>query len=88
MLTLRLQVGDAARIERHGIHISPICIALVVYEHLVTLRFEKELLWRRNWSAATWIFVFNRYLLLADVLFLIVPFGSQASALIYLSVSI
>ena len=53
--------------------------ALVIYEHLVLLKYDIEFLWRRKWSAVTWIFVFNRYLLLATVLFSISPAVPQVS---------
>lgn len=44
-------------------------LALVGYEHLVTLRYEIDFLWKRKWSSATWIFLTNRYLMLVRVIF-------------------
>ncbi len=54
-------------------------IALVAYEHLVTLKYEIDFLWRGKRNTATWIFLFNRYFLLVFVSFTSVPFSPQAS---------
>lgn len=56
--------------------------ALVAYEHLITLKYEVNFLCGRKWSAATWIFVMNRYLLLAYVSFSSAPFSPQVSGAI------
>lgn len=53
--------------------------ALVFFEYLITLNDEVDLLWKRKWNAATWIFLFNRYLLIATVVSSITPYSSQAS---------
>lgn len=53
--------------------------ALVCFEHLITFNHEIDFLWRHKWSAATWLFVFNRYSLLTTVMFVILPFGAQVS---------
>ncbi len=38
--------------------------ALVVYEHIITFQQEVQAVWKRKWSAVTWLFALNRYLLL------------------------
>lgn len=53
--------------------------ALVCFEHLITLKYEIDFLWRRKWTATTWIFIFNRYLLLANVVSLNIPIDAQVS---------
>ena len=35
---------------------------------MLTLVHEKDLFWKRQWSAATWLFFFNRYLLVVYAL--------------------
>ena len=57
-------------------------LALVLYEHLVTFRFEIDLLWRRKWSAVTLIYMINRYLLIANAILLsVVPYIAQVSVI-------
>lgn len=51
--------------------------ALVFYDHLITFKYEIEFLWRRKWSTSTWIFVYNRYSVIAEILFEVVPIDSQ-----------
>lgn len=56
----------------------------MAYEHLITLKYELDILRRRKWGATTWIFMFNRYLLLANVVFSNAPISPQASSAILL----
>ena len=58
-------------------------IALVFYDHLITVKYEADFLRNRKTSAAAWIFLSNRYLLLAWALVNIVPFSPQASRSAY-----
>lgn len=37
-------------------------LALLLYEYLITLEDEINVLWRRQWSSATAIFYINRWL--------------------------
>lgn len=53
--------------------------ALVFYEHLITLKHEIDFFIRRKWSTATWILICNRYLMVANVLFLALPALPQVS---------
>ena len=48
-------------------------VALAVYEWLITLEKEFELLAYRKWSVTTWLFVVNRYLLLVTAVLTICP---------------
>ncbi|KAJ3536622.1 hypothetical protein NM688_g6812 [Phlebia brevispora] len=43
-------------------------LTFVCYEYLITFKYEYEFLWRRKWSAATWLFIANRYLLWASII--------------------
>lgn len=38
--------------------------ALVAYEYMITIRQEVETMWMRKWTAATWLFLVNRYLMI------------------------
>ena len=38
-------------------------IGLVLYEHLLTLNDECNLVLRRRWTAVTWLFLINRYMM-------------------------
>lgn len=53
--------------------------ALAFFEHFITFKYEVDMLWRRKWSVATWIFVLNRYLLVGDVVSSLVPYSAQVS---------
>ncbi len=39
--------------------------ALVAYEYIITISQEVKLIWWRKWTCATWIFMANRYLMIA-----------------------
>ena len=52
---------------------------MVIYEHLTTFKYEVDFLYSRRKSAATWIFLFNRYLLIANALFSIAPVSPRVS---------
>lgn len=54
--------------------------ALVVYDYILTLKYEIDLLWRQKWSTAAWIFVLNRYLLLVYAVFALAPVSPQVSS--------
>ncbi|KAJ3557931.1 hypothetical protein NM688_g1207 [Phlebia brevispora] len=56
-------------------------LALASYEHMITFRHECEFLWRRRWTAGTWLFIANRYTLLASIIAQVVPFSSQISCM-------
>ena len=56
-------------------------LALVCYEHLLTAKYEEGFLRGRRGSATTWIFMANRYLLLATVIVQGVPYSPQVSSL-------
>ncbi|KAJ3550510.1 hypothetical protein NM688_g5064 [Phlebia brevispora] len=43
-------------------------LTLVCHEFIITFEYEYEFLWRRKWTAATWLFIVNRYLLLASII--------------------
>lgn len=62
-----------------NIYVFLSAIALVCYEHFITFKYELDFLWNRKWSAATWIFVINRYFLLADIVYAATPISAQVS---------
>lgn len=47
--------------------------ALVVYEYLLTFQDEVRMIWRRKWTAATVLFMMNRYLLIASIILQALP---------------
>ncbi|KAJ3551549.1 hypothetical protein NM688_g4635 [Phlebia brevispora] len=52
-------------------------LTFVCYEFVITLEYEFEFLWQRQWTAATWLFIANRYLLLAATIPQATPFSAQ-----------
>ena len=52
---------------------------IVFYEHLITLKYEADFLRSRRKSAATWIFLSNRYLLISRALILMAPISPRVS---------
>lgn len=53
--------------------------ALAAYEYVITFQQEVSMLWRRRWSAVTWLFVLNRYLLMIVTVCTVVPTSAQVS---------
>ncbi|KAJ3545263.1 hypothetical protein NM688_g5644 [Phlebia brevispora] len=51
--------------------------AFTCYELLITFRYEYEFLWRRKWTASTWLFIINRYAILTSVIVQISPVSAQ-----------
>ncbi|KAJ3552740.1 hypothetical protein NM688_g3994 [Phlebia brevispora] len=54
-------------------------VALAAYEYMITFQHEYEFLSQRRWTAATWLFVANRYMLLASTLTKTIPTGAQSA---------
>ncbi|KAJ3542644.1 hypothetical protein NM688_g5951 [Phlebia brevispora] len=54
-------------------------LALIVYEHTITLPYEYKSLWQRKWTAATLLFIANRYSLLASIAMQAMPVNAQHS---------
>ncbi len=38
-------------------------LALVAFDYVITMDQEVNMVWRKKWTAATWLFITNRYLL-------------------------
>ena len=53
------------------------CLALVVYEYVITSRQEIDLIWKRKWSIVTLLFVLNRYVLVANAIVQVAPITSK-----------
>lgn len=47
--------------------------ALIVYEYLITLALELQMMWRTKWTPARGLFIFNRYTLLLYAVKLSLP---------------
>ena len=58
-----------------------ILAAMTAYEYLITVGKEVDMIHRRKWSATTWLFVLNRYVLLASAILAVVPVGSFSVSL-------
>ncbi|KAJ3540512.1 hypothetical protein NM688_g6218 [Phlebia brevispora] len=54
----------------------------LAYEFIITLPSEYDFVWRRKWTGATWLFLANRYALLAVIVEATVPFSYQLPVLI------
>ena len=53
-------------------------IACVCYEHIFTFKHEVAIAWhRRKWSGSTWLFMINRYLLLLQLIWTLLPTTSE-----------
>ncbi|KAJ3553445.1 hypothetical protein NM688_g3610 [Phlebia brevispora] len=52
---------------------------VVCYELIITFQHEYEFVWKRKWSAATWLFLANRYLVLAVMIAEVVPSSPRVS---------
>ena len=48
--------------------IITMCLALYIYEYLVTMDKEINSIWTRKWTLLTWIYAVNRYTILFGVL--------------------
>ncbi|KAL1937946.1 hypothetical protein VTO73DRAFT_12696 [Trametes versicolor] len=46
-----------------GFWIEMGCVALIVYEYLLTVRVESKVIWRRKLTIPTTLFLINRYIL-------------------------
>ncbi|KAJ3536623.1 hypothetical protein NM688_g6811 [Phlebia brevispora] len=68
--------------ELHAVLVENYCftatLALVCYEFIITYEHEYKFLWKRKWTAATWLFIANRYMLLASTIPQDVPFSVWA----------
>ncbi|THG97991.1 hypothetical protein EW026_g4107 [Hermanssonia centrifuga] len=51
--------------------------ALVVYEYIITVQQEVMMVWLRKWTLATWLFMINRYLMIAVVIWQVSPVTAQ-----------
>ncbi|KAJ3553447.1 hypothetical protein NM688_g3609 [Phlebia brevispora] len=51
-------------------------LTLVCYEFVITFRREYELVWTRKWTAARWLLLSSRYLVLVCILVSIVPYSA------------
>lgn len=52
-------------------------VALAAYEYILTLRDEQMLIWHRKWTASTWLFLANRYLMMFQVIQSLTPYTSE-----------
>ncbi len=51
--------------------------ALAAYEYLITINQEVTMVWRRTWTATTWMFIANRYLMVGLVMYTVFPYTAQ-----------
>ncbi|KAJ3557933.1 hypothetical protein NM688_g1205 [Phlebia brevispora] len=52
-------------------------LALIAHEHMITFEYEYKFLFQRKWTAATWLFISNRYTLLGMFIAQSVPYSAQ-----------
>ncbi|KAJ3544281.1 hypothetical protein NM688_g5762 [Phlebia brevispora] len=58
-------------------------IALVFWEYLITMRYEWDFLSAHRWTAVTWVFLINRYLMLATAIVKGPIYNSQTPSLCF-----
>ncbi|THG98181.1 hypothetical protein EW026_g3951 [Hermanssonia centrifuga] len=51
--------------------------ALAAYEYILTVNQEVAMIWRRKWSLVTWLFVTNRYIMIAVIIWGVSPDTAQ-----------
>ncbi len=56
-------------------------LAMVAYEYVLTLNQEVTMIWRRRWNAVTWLFMANRYVLIALTIIVISPYTAKVGFL-------
>ncbi|THG92749.1 hypothetical protein EW026_g8260 [Hermanssonia centrifuga] len=47
--------------------------ALVAYEYILTVNQEVAMIWRRRWTSVTWLFIANRYIMIALIIWDVSP---------------
>ncbi|KAJ3540632.1 hypothetical protein NM688_g6200 [Phlebia brevispora] len=52
-------------------------LTIVCYESIITFQDEQKFIWRRKWTIATWLFLANRYLLLAGIIAQAMPYSAE-----------
>ncbi|PSR89006.1 hypothetical protein PHLCEN_2v4968, partial [Hermanssonia centrifuga] len=51
--------------------------ALAAYEYILTVNQEVAMIWRRKWTLVTWLFVTNRYIMIAVIIWGVSPDTAQ-----------
>ncbi len=46
---------------------------LFLFDYVITLSQEVDVIWRRKWNTTTWLYALTRYSLIVDVIVLLVP---------------
>ncbi|THG94849.1 hypothetical protein EW026_g6701 [Hermanssonia centrifuga] len=52
-------------------------VALVAYEYILTVNQEVAMIWRRRWTLVTWLFIANRYIMIAVIIWDVSPSTAQ-----------
>ncbi|KAJ3559718.1 hypothetical protein NM688_g174 [Phlebia brevispora] len=52
-------------------------LAVVCYEFVAAFRNEFELVWQRKWTGATWLFLANRYSIVAAIIIQVAPYNAK-----------
>lgn len=58
--------------------------ALFLYECVITLTQEVNVIWHRKWTATTWLYAFTRYVTVLDQTILLLPVRNFAVSRAYL----
>ncbi|THH00540.1 hypothetical protein EW026_g2019 [Hermanssonia centrifuga] len=51
--------------------------AVITYEYVVTFGQEVEAMWLRKWTGATWLFLVNRYMMIAGAVIAAAPYTAD-----------
>ncbi|KAF7800342.1 hypothetical protein EIP86_011592 [Pleurotus ostreatoroseus] len=54
-------------------------VALVAFDYVITIDQEVNMVWKKKWTAATWLFMTNRYLLVSVMVLANVHATAQTS---------
>ncbi|KAJ3552708.1 hypothetical protein NM688_g4013 [Phlebia brevispora] len=57
-------------------HLGAAVLAAACYEYMITIHHEYMFLWQRKWTLSTWLFITNRYVVLASVIAQGVPYSA------------
>ncbi|THH00151.1 hypothetical protein EW026_g2343 [Hermanssonia centrifuga] len=83
--TADAQIIEELQVQQIEIFLIWSVTALVTYEYVITIHNEITMVWRKKWTIATWLFILNRYLLIAYTLLTVVPYSAQFSNLVNLA---
>ena len=71
--------GTTSSLFEHPIQADRDASALALYECAITIDQDCSLVWKRSWTATTWLLVASRYFMLFTAVLQITPYTAQVS---------